>query len=350
MRIFHCLAIRIGCGVCLLVSGLFVPVAVAADDLPLDEAGRLVRFHRDIAPIFRDHCLGCHGPEEEKAGFRIDDREFVLDYLVPEEPESSMLYTDYLASTDEDFLMPPKGHNDPLSPGELALVRVWIEEGADWPEDAKVTATKVTTVNGGAEVNAEAVGKEPVEATGPLEAPAAVTLPARVWAFQGYFHPAVIHFPIALLSVGGLFVIVGLKWPVMGTQVPLACLLLGSVSSVTASIMGWSFATQLGYMSLFNPDTEIFWHRWSGVAVSAVALIFAFVAVINLRRKSDALQKTWKVGLVVLAILIGMIGHQGGELHYGKDFYPKAFEKLFGKPLEADDTESVSEEELASTE
>ncbi|MEX2327424.1 MAG: c-type cytochrome domain-containing protein, partial [Pseudomonadales bacterium] len=216
MRIFHCLAIRIGCGVCLLIGGLFVPVAVAADDLPLDEAGRLVRFHRDIAPIFRDHCLGCHGPEEEKAGFRIDDREFVLDYLVPEEPESSMLYTDYLASTDEDFLMPPKGHNDPLSPGELALVRVWIEEGADWPEDAKVTATKVTTVNGGAEVNAEAVGKEPVEATGPLEAPAAVTLPARVWAFQGYFHPAVIHFPIALLSVGGLFVIVGLKWPVMG--------------------------------------------------------------------------------------------------------------------------------------
>lgn len=345
MRIFRSLAVALGIGVWLLVSGLFAPAAFAEADLPLDEEGRLVRFERDIAPIFRDHCLACHGPEEEKAGFRIDDRELVLDYLVPEDADSSMLYTDYLASTDEDFLMPPKGHDDPLSAGELALVRVWIEEGADWPDDATVAAVDVTQAKHAAENEtvdpAEAASEEKV---------ASVGWPARVWAFQGYFHPAVIHFPIALLSVGGLFVIVGMKWPVMGTQVPLACLLLGAFSSVTASVMGWSFATELGYMSLFNAETEIFWHRWSGIVVSAVALIFAFVALINLRRKSNALQNTWKVGLVVLAILIGMVGHQGGELHYGQDFYPKAFEKLLGKPLKADEAPSTSQEELVVTE
>ena len=51
------------------------------------------------------------------------------------------MYTDYLLAEDPDYVMPPKGH---LSPTELSLIRVWIEEGADWPEDASVTVEEAT--------------------------------------------------------------------------------------------------------------------------------------------------------------------------------------------------------------
>ena len=33
---------------------------------PVDDDGHLVRFQRDIVPIFRDRCLECHGPDDAK--------------------------------------------------------------------------------------------------------------------------------------------------------------------------------------------------------------------------------------------------------------------------------------------
>ena len=125
-----------------LALGLGVPTCEAQQQSeepeavwPLDEEGRLVQFGRDIAPILQDRCLECHGPEDAKNDFRVDDRDLMLDYIEPEDVEYSTLYTDYLTIEDEDMLMPPKSHGGPLSASDLALIRVWIEEGAYWPED-----------------------------------------------------------------------------------------------------------------------------------------------------------------------------------------------------------------------
>ncbi len=107
---------------------------------PLDESGRLVRFERDIAPILRAACLECHGPEDAKNDFRVDDPEVLMEYIEPEDVESSSIFIDYLTIDDEDMLMPPESHGGPLKPGELALIRVWIEEGANWPEGYQLVA------------------------------------------------------------------------------------------------------------------------------------------------------------------------------------------------------------------
>jgi hypothetical protein len=32
------------------------------------------KFQRDIYPIFERSCVSCHGPEKQKAGFRVDER------------------------------------------------------------------------------------------------------------------------------------------------------------------------------------------------------------------------------------------------------------------------------------
>ncbi|MCM2370879.1 c-type cytochrome domain-containing protein [Aporhodopirellula aestuarii] len=298
---------------------------VAIKRMAVDAEGRVVNFVRDIAPIFRTHCLECHGPDEAKNDFRIDDPDLVFDYVEAEDAMSSSLFTDYMTTDDDDMLMPPRGHGGPLSASELALVRLWIDEGAHWPEDAMLDGS-------GAPLPTEQ--ELSVEDMGVV---------ARVWSFQGFLHPATVHFPIAMLVVGALFVVLGWKWPTLGTQIPLACLLIGAGSSIVATMMGWSFSVEKGYGSWarMDFDADIFWHRWTAVIVTVSATLFAIIALMSLRTHSPRLTTTWKIGLLVVAGLVGAVGHQGGELTYGKDFYPKAFSILLGKPLHPDDSEAI---------
>ncbi|MEM9589207.1 MAG: c-type cytochrome domain-containing protein, partial [Planctomycetota bacterium] len=101
----------------------------------LDEDGNLVQFDRDVAPILRQHCLECHGSDDAKADFSLNDGEQIMDYLEVGDASLSDLYTEYLTTEDEDMMMPPPSHGGPLSPSELALFKIWIDEGASWPED-----------------------------------------------------------------------------------------------------------------------------------------------------------------------------------------------------------------------
>jgi uncharacterized membrane protein len=288
---------------------------VEATTSPLDADGKLVQFERDIVPIMTRYCLECHGPEDAKNDFRVDDREIFMDYIEPEDAESSALYVDYLTIDDVDWLMPPTTHGGPLSASDLALVRVWINEGADWPEDYKFA--KDSTEMEQAETAPVAAGPRP--------------LAERVWQAQGFLHPATVHFPIALFLLGGGFVVLGWIWPSVGTQIPLACLLLGALTCLASSAMGWSFAPERGYgfsWDLFDWDREVDVHRWSGLIVTLVSVVLAGVALMSLWKGSERLTKVWKVGLLVCAGMVGAVGHQGGELSYGKDFYPRAWRIL----------------------
>ena len=282
----------------------------------LDENGHLVRFDRDIAPILRTHCLDCHGAEDAKADFRIDDRDALLEYIEPGDAEASTLYSEYLTIDDEDMVMPPLSRGGPLSSGELSLIKVWINEGADWPEDYSLAA------DGEAEET-------------PLPVAPPKSLLGRAWLAQGFLHPATVHFPIALLLFGAAFVVLGWKWPALGTQIPLACLLVGALTAIASTLMGWSFAVEQGYGSWNRFDAammekEVFWHRWSGVIVAVVATVLAVVALLSLRKDSPRMTAIWKVGLLVCAAMVGAVGHQGGEMSYGEDFYPKAWRTLIG--------------------
>lgn len=298
----------------------FTAVAARAQEPapPLDEEGRIVQFSRDIAPLFAAHCLECHNERDAKNDFRIDDPESVAGYIEPGDGENSSLMIDFLTSYDVDMLMPPVSHGGPLSPAELALIRLWIDEGAHWPEDAVVG-------------QAATVATEPAE---PAVASNGRSLPERLWIFQGYFHPAIVHFPIALLLVGGLFVLISWKFPAVGDQVGVICLYLGTASSIVASAMGWAFAEQRGYGSWARVDTsaEIFWHRWSAIVVTVVAIGVSAVAIAAARKDRPGLHLLWKLGLLLLAAMVGLVGHQGGVLTYGKSHYEQAFEILRGEP------------------
>src|SRR5205085_2469864 len=51
--------------------------------------------------------------------------------LVPRNLEKSSL-VQRITSTDPEELMPPPKHNKPLKPEQIALLKQWVEQGAQW--------------------------------------------------------------------------------------------------------------------------------------------------------------------------------------------------------------------------
>jgi hypothetical protein len=116
----------------------FVVVAVAVVGAYAIAAEPKLDFNRDIRPILSDRCFACHGPDEKReSGLRLDDGSATgeLDSgaraIVPGKPnESEMLRR--IGSTDPDIVMPPPQFGKKISPDEAALIRRWIEEGAEY--------------------------------------------------------------------------------------------------------------------------------------------------------------------------------------------------------------------------
>ena len=93
-----------------------------------------VDFARDVQPIFRQNCYGCHGPNQQKNGLRLDRRSSVIKpgvrRVMPGSPENSFLYH-RIAGPEFGLQMPPTG---PLKPEQIRMIKTWIEQGAPWPD------------------------------------------------------------------------------------------------------------------------------------------------------------------------------------------------------------------------
>ena len=117
---------------------LLIATALLAHALSSARAADKVDFEQQIKPILEFDCVRCHGPEKPKGGLRLDTRGGALKggdngpALVPGKPDQSPLYTSTILPADDDKHMPPKG--DPLKKDQTELLRVWIEQGAAWPE------------------------------------------------------------------------------------------------------------------------------------------------------------------------------------------------------------------------
>jgi hypothetical protein len=62
------------------------------------------------------------------------------------------------------------------------------------------------------------------------------------------------------------------------------------------------------------------------VAVSScVTLLLALLAK---RWPTSNLKYLWRIGLLLVAMLVALVGHQGGELTYGEKHFESAFQYL----------------------
>ncbi|MES2573167.1 MAG: DUF1549 domain-containing protein, partial [Verrucomicrobiota bacterium] len=107
---------------------------------------RPVDFASEIQPIFEAKCIQCHGAEKQKGGYRLDDKTAALHggdgyapNIVPgKSAESPLIH--FVAGLNAEMKMPGKG--DPLTAGQIALLRAWIDQGALWPEARAATVSK----------------------------------------------------------------------------------------------------------------------------------------------------------------------------------------------------------------
>ena len=105
---------------------------VARSDPPVD-------FSREVRPILSQNCFTCHGPDEEQrqGGLRLDlvegffgDRaEFSGPVIVRGSADESLLYQRITAEVERDRM--PQGR-EALTDDEIATVRLWIDQGAEW--------------------------------------------------------------------------------------------------------------------------------------------------------------------------------------------------------------------------
>lgn len=107
------------------------------------DAAKPVSFKTDIAPIFVQHCLACHGPNEPKGQYQLHTFEKLVKAgdsgllpVVAGKPNEAELLR-LLASADKGERMPKDG--DPLPKAQLDLVRRWIAEGAKYDGGDKAT-------------------------------------------------------------------------------------------------------------------------------------------------------------------------------------------------------------------
>jgi ankyrin repeat protein len=94
-----------------------------------------IDFATEIQPIFRQHCISCHGPKEQKNGLRLDRRRDAMRggtiaVIGPGNADGSRLYH-RLIGDKFGIQMPPTGA---LSPEKIARIKLWIDQGAEWPD------------------------------------------------------------------------------------------------------------------------------------------------------------------------------------------------------------------------
>ncbi len=115
----------------LCTSAAGLQVAELKRETPVD-------FEKEILPVFRNSCLACHNTTKAKGGLNLETPQLILKggdtgpSAVPGKSGESLLLKASL-QTDPELIMPPKDNkaNAPnLTPEQLALVKLWIDQGA----------------------------------------------------------------------------------------------------------------------------------------------------------------------------------------------------------------------------
>ena len=118
----------------LLIAGVLGTWALSA--APASPVAGKVDFRRDVQPLLKQYCIECHGPSQQMHGFRLDRRSDAMRggtivMITRGNSAGSRLYQK-LIGNQYGPQMPLTG---PLTPQQIEIVRQWIDEGAEWPDD-----------------------------------------------------------------------------------------------------------------------------------------------------------------------------------------------------------------------
>ncbi len=115
----------------------FTALTVSADD---------AFFKEKVQPLLEQNCVGCHNPEKAKGKLLMHTAEGIGKggdggaATVAGKPDESSIIQRINLPKDHDDIMPPEG--EPLTTGDIDILRKWVTDGAKWPEGVTLTAAK----------------------------------------------------------------------------------------------------------------------------------------------------------------------------------------------------------------
>ena len=110
-----------------------------AQSPPTAGSGGKIEYDEHVKPILAAKCFSCHGPKQQQSGLRLDRRQPALrggDYgpvITPGNSAESKLIQ-RITGSEAGLQMPPTGA---LEDDEIAVLRAWIDQGADMPGRAE---------------------------------------------------------------------------------------------------------------------------------------------------------------------------------------------------------------------
>ena len=132
----------------------------------------------------------------------------------------------------------------------------------------------------------------------------------KLAAWAGRLHPLSVHFPIALLIVAAV-----IQWfPPLRSSARLLGLIAAPLA-IFAVALGWLDAAHIRIHTEMRD--HLFWHRWIGVTVAALAVFSAWAG----RGEGPVRQRIHRIALTTCAVLVAFGAHLGGEIVYGEDYF-----------------------------
>ncbi len=143
---------------------------------------------------------------------------------------------------------------------------------------------------------------------------------SRLARWLGKFHPVVVHFPIALLIAAAaaelLKCLLGVEW--LGGAARFS-VLAGAAGAVVAAPLGWLDAAFAGYTGSLAWTLEV--HRWLGTTTAVWSVMTAVLCEASIRSRDGKYRRWYLSTLVVGVALVGVTGHFGGTLIFGRGYY-----------------------------
>ena len=111
-----------------------------------EAAGDVPDYTRDIAPLFRKYCEGCHNAKDREGSLALDTYAALQKggergaAFLPGQPANSRLLR--VLNGQAEPAMPPEGNEGP-NKKEIALIEAWIAAGAKGPSGAEPDRTRL---------------------------------------------------------------------------------------------------------------------------------------------------------------------------------------------------------------
>jgi uncharacterized membrane protein/mono/diheme cytochrome c family protein len=128
--------------------------------------------------------------------------------------------------------------------------------------------------------------------------------------FIGHFHPVLVHLPIGILVLGGLFHLLSARNRYAFLRPAVGIIyLLGAVGAIVSCISGYLLSQTSDYDA-----NLVALHQWLGIGVAVVALLL----YVLLRFHVNELLLRFLTVIILIGITV--TGHYGGSLTHGSDY------------------------------